>query len=80
MSRGSHGSAAAARKLATPESAERNALLHCLDRLCHTLALASSAAHGAEPETAALYLVETLDELGPDLKLLRSTLLQPRTG
>jgi hypothetical protein len=81
MRRGTHGSAAVADLFATPESAERRALLKCISRLRHSVALAELAAHGHEPATAALYLVETLEELRPHLAAVRAGLrLRPRRG
>jgi hypothetical protein len=57
-----------------PQSAVRSALLCCITRLDHTVALAKSAATGAEPELAAHYIVETIDDLSAELQTLRATL------
>jgi hypothetical protein len=69
----SDGSAAVA-VFAMPQSAVRGALLRCISRLHHTVTLAAVAADGLEPETAALYVVETIDDLRADLRVLRAAL------
>lgn len=57
-----------------PQSAVRGALQHCISRLRHSVALAEIAVDGPEPETAALYIVETIDDLSADLRVLRAAL------
>jgi hypothetical protein len=42
-----------------------------LARLEHTLTIARSAAAGAEPELAAVYLADTLEDLGAELAVVR---------
>lgn len=70
------GSAAVESPFSMPESAERNALDRCIYRLRHTLGLAEIAATGEEPERAAHYVVGTVDDLTPDLRLLRASLMR----
>lgn len=69
-----HGSAAVADVFAMPQSAERGALQSCISRLRHSVALAELAVDGAEPATAALYIIETLDDLSTDIRLVRAAL------
>lgn len=68
------GSAAVDNPFSTPESAERKTLQYCLYRLRHTLTVAEIAATGEEPERAAWYVVETVEELDSGLRLLRESL------
>lgn len=68
------GSAAVAKIVATPKSAVRSCVVRCIEHLDHTLELARVAASGPEPERAARYIVDTLDDLSADLRLLRAAL------
>jgi hypothetical protein len=72
--RPSVGSAAVANVFAMPQSAERRTLELCIARLRHTVTLAELAVTGAEPETAAHYLVDTLDDLSAEVQSLRAAL------
>jgi hypothetical protein len=66
------GSAAAAS--ATPQSAARGSVLRCIEHLSHALDLAQLAVQGPEPEIAARYILDTLDDLQPELSALRRLL------
>lgn len=68
-----HGSAAVVVQ-AMPKSAVRSSVRNCIEHLEHTLELARIAVESPEPERAARYLVDTVDDLSADLRLLRATL------
>lgn len=67
------GSAAIALQV-MPKSAVRGCVLHYVDHLTHALELARIAVHGPEPERAARYIVDTVDDLSADLRTLRVVL------
>lgn len=63
------GSAAVA--LTTPESADGKRVARVANRLAHCAGLALSSVRGAEPENAAKYLVDVLDEIAPLMPRIR---------
>jgi hypothetical protein len=74
MDRCSGSAAVAARVASMPQSAVAEYVTHCAERLAHAARLAASAARGAEPLHGAEYLVDTVDDVSADLRLLRALL------
>lgn len=66
------GSAASAQAL--PESAVRSIVLRCAQLLMHTAEMAGGDASGSRPNHGARYILETLDDLEPELAQLRAHL------
>jgi hypothetical protein len=55
----------------------KKSLDHCLAQLEHGLVLASLCSAGTEPERAVEHLVGMLDDLGPELRQLRTWTKSP---
>jgi hypothetical protein len=59
---------------ALPESALRATVLRCSELLAHTAELAHGDASGSRPNHGARYILETIQDLQPELEQLRAHL------
>lgn len=72
MTSSTEGYAASASAL--PESALRSTVIRCAQLLAHTAAMAEGDASGSRPNHGARYLLETIQDLQPELDQLRAHL------